>query len=107
MNRLKTYVAAELEKELGKAKQKLADLRAAARNNRDTFRETPIEVRIYSGWEGEHPVTVHSNGNPKKAVKDAMKKFMDVNGRSDVQGSILVWAVFGPASVEIPEKYWK
>ena len=107
---LKDYLEEEL-------KGSITNLKAVISQNRKSLRlletadldNSKYTVYLNSCWadHGEKSTTTNYEGSLEDAIKNAERRFMQVNNRSDVQANYFVKISLGKGKYEVPEKYWK
>lgn len=65
------------------------------------------DIQLHSRWELEQGVKIEHKGKLSEAIETAESKFMEVNGREDVQAEYVVNVVLGERKFEVPKEYWE
>lgn len=67
-----------------------------------------FKVVLKSHWQGEKNVKHTNQGTLKATIEQAVKKFLELNKRSNVDAGCSVYLVLPNGSeIELPEFYWE
>lgn len=102
------YLQQTLQEGIEESRRKISRLEASLLEVEEDDSQIRFQTTITSGWSdyGEKDTTVTRKGL-RNSIREAERKFMQVNNRSDVQGIYEVRTQIGDTMIRIPDKFYQ